>query len=620
MSNQLFTTLKSSSTTVPSNCVYVWGAVIGGGGIGEYAGYDEGGAYDGSTADAAPFGGGGGGAAWGILSGTTISYTVGGGGVRPGLRFATQNGQTSSMSGSTAGSMSATGGTAGGNSGGGVGGGGSVTSALTTAANYGTQSGASRNGLGGGGAALIGGGTASSGTDPGFVAILGSPGGGGGTGAQLPSGTGAAGAAASGTTGGDGGNYGGGGGSGGYNFEVFGGAGGQGACYLNWIDFSPSTTNFLTYTESFNITYDGSPFITTVTNTDGATLASTLSSGTISNTVPGNSGTKSRTVTYTAINTKGSRSTFATTILPQPPTVDIKINGGNSTVSITTGDYITLSWTSTKAETVTINQSIGSVATSGNLTQSPPTGFTTYTITATNGDGLAATDSVSVQAYAPATISSFTASPNPATQDTTTTLSWTTTNASSLSIDQGIGGGLASNSSKDVIATVPSSGPGSFPGAPTYGNGYRIYTMTAKNVIGDALGTATKTLQLDVIPQPPTCTLSISPTTINFGESSSLSWVTTYSNTGSIDQGIGTVTPIASGSKTVTVSGNPNNYKSNSSITYTMSVEGYGGKTTRSTSLTVLVDSSPNSWAFNSKSAAKINTQYYASSNNILPS
>jgi len=387
---------------------------------------------------------------------------------------------------------------------------------------------------------------------------------------------------------------------------------------LSWSisdsEFRPTLTNFSSFPDNQLIESTLSPTTNNIYgNGSGVRTPSGLTVG-------------SYTYTLSASNRNTSSTASVTVVVVDIPTADIKINGSDSNVIISRGDSVTISWSSTNAsgsagQTSRDITNLGSVSTSGSQTYTPPSsGVFTITFTVKNAAGYTVTDSVTLQVVSPPVIDSFTADPNPADQDILSTLSWTTTDASSVSIDQGIGGGLPSDGSKDIIPTVPISGPGSYPGAPSYGNGYRIYTMTAKNIIGNANGTTTKTLQLDVKPQPPVVDLNVTPTTINFGESSSLSWTTSYSNTGSIDQGIGGVTPIASGSKTVTVSGNPNNYKSNSSITYTMSVEGYGGKTTGSTVLTVLIDSSPNSWAFNSKSAAKINTQYYASSNTTTPS
>ncbi|MDP2593937.1 MAG: hypothetical protein Q8P36_01175, partial [bacterium] len=56
-----------------------------------------------------------------------------------------------------------------------------------------------------------------------------------------------------------------------------------------------------------------------------------------------------------------------------------------------------------------------------------------------------------------------------------------------------------------------------------------------------------------VVPPPPPaplCTLTASPSSVTSGGTSMLSWTTTHADTFSIDQGIGTTTPVASGSTT----------------------------------------------------------------------
>src|SRR5262245_47015548 len=74
----------------------------------------------------------------------------------------------------------------------------------------------------------------------------------------------------------------------------------------------------------------------------------------------------------------------------------------------------------------------------------------------------------------------------------------------------------------------------------------------------------------------PTATLSASPSTIERGESSTLSWTTTGATNVSIDQGIGDVS--TSGSRSVSPS---------SSTTYTISAKGEGGSASASTRITV---------------------------------
>jgi len=74
----------------------------------------------------------------------------------------------------------------------------------------------------------------------------------------------------------------------------------------------------------------------------------------------------------------------------------------------------------------------------------------------------------------------------------------------------------------------------------------------------------------------PTATLSASPTTIERGQSSTLSWTTTGATSVSIDQGIGDVS--TSGSRSVSPS---------SSTTYSLTAKGSGGTTTATARITV---------------------------------
>src|SRR6185369_10638925 len=77
-------------------------------------------------------------------------------------------------------------------------------------------------------------------------------------------------------------------------------------------------------------------------------------------------------------------------------------------------------------------------------------------------------------------------------------------------------------------------------------------------------------------PSAPTATLSASPSTIERGQSSTLSWTTTGATSVSIDQGIGDVS--TSGSRSVSPS---------SSTTYTLTAKGEGGTTPATARITV---------------------------------
>ncbi len=173
---------------------------------------------------------------------------------------------------------------------------------------------------------------------------------------------------------------------------------------------------------------------------------------------------------------------------PAPaPTVD---SFTANPTTITAGQSSTLSWTTTNATSVTVTDGNGTTVYSGTAvdgsTTVSPTATTTYTLTAT-GDGGTATASVTVTvnpATVPApTVDSFTANPTTITEGQSSTLSWTTTNATSVTVTDGNGttvySGTAVNGSTTVSPTATTT-----------------YTLTAT---GDG-GTATASVTVTVNP------------------------------------------------------------------------------------------------------------------------
>lgn len=166
-----------------------------------------------------------------------------------------------------------------------------------------------------------------------------------------------------------------------------------------------------------------------------------------------------------------------------------------SSININQGDSATLSWQVTGANTVTIDNGIGSVSLSGSRGVQPET-TTIYTLTATGPGGnntatvqvtvsssaSSGSDTYTIPSYAQNTqpegtialpvINSFTASK---VSDSTASyiLSWSVSNASSVSITPGIGTVSAVGS----MTVTPSSST--------------TYTLSAKNINGARMKTVT---------------------------------------------------------------------------------------------------------------------------------
>ena len=233
------------------------------------------------------------------------------------------------------------------------------------------------------------------------------------------------------------------------------------------------------------------------------------------------------------------------------PTVNLTA----SPTAIASGGSSTLSWTSTNATSVTINQGIGTVAASGSRAVSPAA-TTTYTITATNSSG-SVTDSVTITVDSSPT-ATLSASPATINSGQSSTLTWTTSNATSVSISPGVGAVTASGS-----VTVS-------PGTTT------TYTLTATNSSGSVTRTATVTVTTTTPPPVPTVTLGASPATITSGESTTLTWTSANASSVTIDQGIGTVA--ANGSRSVSPT---------ATTTYTITAANSSGSVTATATVTV---------------------------------
>ncbi|MDY6905890.1 MAG: PASTA domain-containing protein, partial [Thermodesulfobacteriota bacterium] len=234
--------------------------------------------------------------------------------------------------------------------------------------------------------------------------------------------------------------------------------------------------------------------------------------------------------------------------------------------SIVQGETATLSWTSTDATTCSISPDIGDVATSGTMPVSPEQ-TTTYTITAT---GLGGTETAQATVtVVPVPTVDFTVTPDTVTASETADLTWSTTNADTVTGRQTAGDTVTEE-------TLPASGSSTVAPQQT-----TTYTIIAAGPGGETAASATVT----VVHPAPEVSITASPPGIYQGGTSALSWSAANATDLTIDNGIGAVT--LSGDHEVSP---------DQTTTYTLTATGPGG--TATASATVSVSPAPPQIAF----------------------
>jgi PKD domain/Putative Ig domain len=257
---------------------------------------------------------------------------------------------------------------------------------------------------------------------------------------------------------------------------------------------------------------------------------------------------KTVTITMTADGRCGSAAIAATAMVYEPPVLDVSVSEG----VIRKGETTSLSWTSANADTVTIDQGIGVVMPDGMLSLSPIYSKS-YTVTA-KGPGGSLTKSIPIHVL-PGILVSIDASAKSITAGQTATLSWTSSDAESIIIDQGVGP-VSASGSLEV-----------FPRSTT------TYTITAHN----PWGTATDTVTLVVHP-PPEVHLYADPIEVEQGQSCVIAWTSEHAFAATLDHGIGKVD--TQGILEISPS---------ETTTYTLTAQGEGGYITASVTVSVVV-------------------------------
>ncbi len=232
--------------------------------------------------------------------------------------------------------------------------------------------------------------------------------------------------------------------------------------------------------------------------------------------------TQTTTYTFTGQSSSGQTVTCSdtvTVITTQNPAPICELNASQG--SIVKGGSSTLTWDTTYASTVTLDN--GSVVVDGSRVVSP-TQNTTYTLTAIgNGQTVTCIKTIVVEEPEPAlNCDAFSASPSTLTAAGQTTLNWMTTGADTIVINNGIG--------------------------PVTEDGSRLVNVTADTnfILTLTKGTQTKTCEAPVTIRPnaivPKCdAFTVSDSSVRRGDNVTLNWQTTNADTVVINNGVGTV-------------------------------------------------------------------------------
>ncbi|MFL6310970.1 MAG: alkaline phosphatase family protein [Terriglobales bacterium] len=205
-----------------------------------------------------------------------------------------------------------------------------------------------------------------------------------------------------------------------------------------------------------------------------------------------------------------------------PSQAVIALASGSST--IVQGQSTTLSWKATNAVSFSISPAVasGTLPLTGSATVSPAA-TTTYVGTAMDANGKAATNSITVTVVPQGSAPTMTLSVSPGVvaAGQSTTLTWASTNSTSVAITPSILGddvtSIALSGSAAVVVPVTTT----FTATATGAQGVTASASATVNILG--------------------VTLTASPATVGPGQTAALSWTSSNAATLSIDQGIGAV-------------------------------------------------------------------------------
>jgi hypothetical protein len=241
------------------------------------------------------------------------------------------------------------------------------------------------------------------------------------------------------------------------------------------------------------------------------------------------------------------------------PTVSVSL----SPSTLTLGASSTLTWSSTHATSCTASGAwSGSQATSGTQSVTPAAaGTDTYTLTC-KGSGGSASGSATLTVNAPpAPAVTISVSPATITTGSSSTLIWSSTNATACTASGAWSGSEATSGTQTVTPAMV---------------GTDTYTLACTGAGGSGSASATLTVNA---PPVPTVTISVSPSSITVGSSSTLTWSSTNASACTAS-GAWSGSEATSGTETVTP-------KAVGSDKFTLSCTGTGGNGSNSAVLTV---------------------------------
>lgn len=225
--------------------------------------------------------------------------------------------------------------------------------------------------------------------------------------------------------------------------------------------------------------------------------------------------------------------------------------------AILRGGATTLTWATENAARVEIDNGVGANLGASGSVSVTPTQDTRYVLTAWDARGQSASAVVDVRVSAPPpVVTRFAAQPAAITAGQRARLEWTSTDATEVELDQGLGV-RGPNDALEVSPSVTTT-----------------YRLTARG----PGGTTTAQLTLNVSPAgaPTIGGFTASPAQITPGSQATLGWSTTDATEVRIDNGVGVVA--ASGNVAVTPP---------VTTTYTLTASGPGGTATARTTVTV---------------------------------